>query len=65
MLFELSRMKRMFGFTVLIVKIEDSSACTTGEKKQCRKRQRIKTATPGRFTFFISILLDALEITDE
>jgi hypothetical protein len=58
-------MKRMLGFIWLIVKMEVSSAWTTSEKKQCRKRQKIKTATPGRFTFFISILLDALEITDE
>jgi hypothetical protein len=58
-------MKRMLGFIALTVKMEVSSAWTTGEKKHCRKRQRIKTATPGRFTFFISILLDALEITDE
>ena len=55
----------MLGFIWLIVKMEVSSAWTTSEKKQCRKRQKIKTATPGRFTFFISILLDALEITDE
>jgi hypothetical protein len=58
-------MKRMLGFTALTVKMDDSSAWTAGEKKQGRKRQRIKTATPGRFTFFISILLDALEITGE